>query len=301
MSDRASRITALRYDYLEQAKVPVAKCNLCGGERFVVVAHTDRYGFDAAAHCCSRCGLAFLNPVMTPPAYGDFYAHVYRPLVSAYHGRPIDAQTIKVEQKQYAEERADFLTPFLSALDSGQFLDIGGSTGVVAAFLVERFRLRATILDPAPLELAEAQAIGLETIAGFIEEYDPGERRFDFVGMFQTVDHLLDIRVALRIVRGLLVPHGLFYADIVDWRAAYLRNGSVEQAIKIDHPYYLTEATFESYLLRGGFEVLRKDYARDHLHIGYLSAAAEAQPRALPSASWVSGQFAEIRAVQNRV
>lgn len=296
---RSERITALGYRYGDQPKRAIANCNLCGVDRFVVIAHSDRYGYPAEASTCMTCGLSFLDPVMTPEAYARFYESVYRPLVSAYHGRTIDARTIQDEQRIYAEERAGFLAAFLQGREGASFLDVGGSTGIVAASLARRFGLRATVLDPAPLELAEATGLALETIPGFIEDYEPAGKRFDHVGMFQTVDHLLDVSRSLRVIRELISAKGYFYADIVDFRAAYLRNRSIEGAIKIDHPYYLTEPTFEAFLAQTGFEVIRKDYARDHLHIGYLCVPASPLPDRLPPGTWLFEQLREIRAVQN--
>ena len=95
---RRQRIGAVAFDYATQSVQPVAECNLCGGERFVVLAHRDRYGYSAQAPACRQCGLVFLNPVMTADAYREFYTRVYRPLVSAYHGRLIDAKTIQAER-----------------------------------------------------------------------------------------------------------------------------------------------------------------------------------------------------------
>ena len=51
---------------------------------------------------------------MTAAAYGRFYDGVYRPLVSAFHGRIIDARTIQAEQREYAADRAEFVRPFLA-------------------------------------------------------------------------------------------------------------------------------------------------------------------------------------------
>ena len=88
---------------------------------------------------CLRCGLVFLNPLMTSDAYAEFYADVYRPLVSAYHGRRIDAETIQDEQREYAAIRAELLAPHLEGRGAKALLDVGGSTGVVAHHLKERF------------------------------------------------------------------------------------------------------------------------------------------------------------------
>ena len=268
---RRDRIAALDFDYAAQERVRVERCNLCGGSAFTVLTHRDRYGYPASASACNRCGLIFLDPVMTARAYGRFYAGTYRPLVSAYHGRLIDAQTIQDEQREYAVERGELLGRYLEPGRHRTLLDIGGSTGVVAQAFVRRFGVAATVIDPAPLEAAAARALGLETIHGLVEEVDLGERRFDVVIICQTVDHLLDVAGTLRRSRELLSDDGLLFVDIVDFRAAYLRNWSVEEAIKIDHPYYFTESTIAAYVRRAGFEVLRADYAADHLHVSYVA------------------------------
>jgi hypothetical protein len=178
-------------------------------------------------------------------------------------------------------------------------LDIGGSTGVVAHHFAGEFELEGTLIDPAPLEVEEARRLGLETVTGLVEEYDFGSRRFDMVLICQTVDHLLDVGSVLRRVRSLLADHGLFFIDIVDFRAAYLRNWSVEDAVKIDHPYYLTQETMTAYLRQSGFDILRSDYAADHLHVSYLCRRGVADPAARPSPDSVSDLFREIRFVQN--
>jgi SAM-dependent methyltransferase len=298
-ASRTERIAALGFDYAAQPKKAVERCNLCGGRQLVGLTHRDRYGFPASSSCCAGCGLVFLDPVMTADAYGAFYAGTYRPLVSAFHGRLIDAMTIQDEQQEYALERGDLLAPFVEGRGYGTLLDIGGSTGVVAQAFAERFTLRGTVVDPAPLETVRAQALGLETIEGLIERVDLGARRFDVVALCQTVDHLLDVGGTLRRVRELISPQGLVFVDIVDFRAGYLRNWSVEAAIKIDHPYYLTEATMAAYLRRAGFEVLHSDFAADHLHVSYVASPAAPDANAVPSADSVATLLREIRFVQN--
>ena len=299
VDDRRSRIAALGFDYRAQPKTRASECNLCGGRTFVTLTHRDRYGYDAEAAGCRRCGLVFLNPVMSAEAYGRFYASTYRPLVSAFHGRLIDAVTIQDEQRQYAGERLAFVEPHVDAVPGGTLLDIGGSTGVVAHAFAQRLGLRATVIDPSPLEAAQAARLGIETITGLVESVDLSARRFDVVIVCQTVDHLLDISGTLRRVRALLRPTGRLFIDIVDFRAAYLRNWSVEDAVKIDHPYYLTEATMSAYLERCGFEVLAVDYAADHLHVGYVCRQGAGAADAVPEPAAVDRLWREIRFVQN--
>ena len=298
LDDRQTRINALGYDYAGQPKDAVTACNLCGGVEFVILSHRDRYGYPAEAHVCGRCGLVFLNPRMTARAYGRFYDGIYRPLVSAFHGRLIDAHTIQAEQHAYAVERAAFLHPFAAHAGAGTLIDIGGSTGVVASHFARAFGWSGTVIDPAPLEVEQARRLGLEAITGFVEEHDFGTRRFDVAIICQTVDHLLDVAGTLARVRSLLADDGLLFIDIVDFRAAYLRTWSVEDAVKIDHPYYLTDPTMRAYLGRAGFSILRSDFAADHLHVSYVCRPV-APADALPAPESVSALLGEVRFVQN--
>ncbi len=294
-SQRQQRIEDLGYDYIGRAKAGVEACNLCGSSEFVTIAHRDRYGFPQRADACVRCGLVFLNPLMTPAEYREFYSRTYRPLLSAYYGRRVNAETIQQEQSDYADHLASVLEPHAP---KGRHLDVGGSTGVVARRLADRFGLESTVLDPSPDELRHAKELGLETIAGLLEDVDPGTG-YDLISVCQTVDHLLDVASAMVRLRRLMTDSTLLFIDIVDFRAGYLRNWSIEETIKIDHPYYLTESTIEAYLVRFGYRVLDKDYAPDHLHVGYVCRAAAAVPDAKPSVEDVRLLLREIRTVQN--
>lgn len=296
---RQHRIDRLGFDYLSQPKRTISSCNLCGNQTFIVLTHRDRYRYPAQAYGCKRCGLVFLNPVMTEVAYEFFYTKIYRPLVSAYHGRLIDAKTIQAEQRVYGVERAEFLKDFIESRQSRTLLDIGGSTGVVAHFFAQHFGLSATVLDPAPLEIEQAQQLGLRTITALLEDYEPKNQKFDLIIFCQTVDHLLDMTSAMNKARTLLNEGGLLFLDIVDFRAAYFRNNSIEEGVKVDHPYYFTEETVTAYLIRSGFQILRTDYAADHLHIGFVCQAAEPEPEYLPPENFVEALWREVRMVQN--
>lgn len=296
---RAGRIAGLAYDFDSRPKRRIERCELCGSSQFAFLNTHDRYGYKSPASSCMTCSLTVLNPVMTGEAYGEFYANVYRPLVSAYHGRLIDAETIQGEQRDYARALGDLLEPDFQKREMRTLLDIGGSTGVVAIDLAERYALKATVLDPAADELDWAGKFGVETISGFVEDYEPGDRRFDLIVLCQTVDHLADVSGTLAKIAKLLSPTGLFFVDIVDFRAAYLRNKGPSGAIKIDHPYYLTELTMEVMLANAGFRIEKKSFAADGLHIGYVCSGGAPTGSARPDPEEVKGYFRELRLVQN--
>jgi len=298
-SERASRIASIDYDYGARHKERVDACNLCGGDAYVGIAHRDRYGFETATVACLRCGLVFLDPRLDADGYDHFYTAVYRRLVSAYHGRRIDAETVEDEQAAYAETLVRLLEPYVAGRPPLRILDVGGSTGVISHVVCRTFGGTATVIDPAPAEVARARARGIEAAVGTMESYDHGGPPFSMVLVCQTIDHLLDVAAVLAKARTLVADDGLLFVDIVDFRAAYLRGWSLEEAIKIDHPYYLTEPTAEAYLARAGFRIVRKEYTSDHLHVAYLCSPSEPSVEELPPHTSVRELLREVRLVQN--
>ncbi|HXH88073.1 MAG TPA: class I SAM-dependent methyltransferase, partial [Gaiellaceae bacterium] len=222
---------------------------------------------------CATCGLGFLSPRLTAAEYAEFYAAVYRPLVSAYHGREINAETVQEEQRVYARELVEFLRTALPDAPA-TVLDVGGSTGIVAGAVRDAFGSAATILDPAPDELAHAAAAGMETVAGFAEEAELGDRTFDLVLLCQTIDHLLDIASTLRSIRAWVAPGGSVFVDVLDVEFMALRRGSIEGAVKIDHPFSLTRETALAFFQQAGLSPTAERLSDDG-HLGFLLAPAE--------------------------
>lgn len=272
-AERQARIDGLGYAYDEHELELVTECNLCGSTHHVEVSRVDRYGYPAVFRMCAHCGLGFLSPRLSAEDYGTFYESVYRPLVSAYHGRLIDATTVQDEQREYAGELVEFLRAHLDR-NPADLLDLGGSTGVVAEAVRRAFGSAATVLDPAPDELAVAANLGMETIEGFAETFDSGGRRWELILLCQTIDHLLDARGTLAAMRNLVSDGGRAFVDVLDVEFMARRRGSIEGAVKIDHPYYLTRETALAYFTQAGFGVVAERMSHDG-HWGFLLEPTE--------------------------
>jgi hypothetical protein len=267
---REGRIAALGWTPDLAPVEEVGRCNLCAGARLVAISQVDRYGFDQPAVVCAGCGLGFLSPRLTEAAYADFYQATYRPLVSAYHGRTIDALTVQDDQREYATELVAFLRAALPAVPA-TILDVGGSTGVVAGAVRDALGGMPTVLDPAAGELAVAAEAGMETIEGFAEDLDAGGRRWDLVLLCQTIDHLIDVHGTLEALRAATAPAGHAFIDILDLAYALEAQGTIERVVKVDHPYYLTRATAEGFFSTTGFQVVAERLSHDG-HWGFLLA-----------------------------
>jgi 2-polyprenyl-3-methyl-5-hydroxy-6-metoxy-1,4-benzoquinol methylase len=297
--DRQERIAELNFDYDAQEKEYLSHCNVCGSEKLTQLTHTDRYGYNAGVTACSSCSTTFLNPRMTAERYTDFYISQYRPLVSAYHGRLIDAVTVQVDQKDYTKKLVDTLKPFIDKKNYKTLLDVGGSTGIVALGLMEVYGLKTTLIDPAPDEVKEAKQLGIESVTAFVEEWDPQGKKYDIVGMFQTIDHLLDAKGTFDKLRTVIEDDGLLVVDIVDFRTAFLRHWNINEGTKIDHPYYFTEISADTLFVKTGFEPIQKIVSEDRLHVLYVCRPTAPNPVYLPEQHDVKEYLKEVRFVQS--
>ena len=291
---RRERIDAIKFSLDDQEKTTHSKCNLCGSNSFILLSRNDRYGFRNSAYGCRRCGLVFLNPVMTKQAYTDFYRDTYRPLVSAFHGKEISEKTLHNEQKVYGSALASLMQPYVQIDSHHNLLDIGGSIGLVAEELCTKFTLNGFVLDPAPRELEQAKSRGLQTLLGTLDDIDiESSNKFDIILLCQTIDHCVDISRDLSRIRELLNDGGIFYVDIIDLKYIYLRENSFIEAIKPDHPYYLTELTIEAYLKKVGFRILLTEYAEHR--VGYICEKSSMSSNYVSDADSVRQLFHGIR------
>ena len=117
LEDRSARIAAVGYDYAaHETRAGRRRATSAARADTVEVSRRDRYGYPASLRVCAplraRLPLAAAD---APPSTARFYEDVYRPLVTAYHGRRIDAETVQDEQRAYAAELVEFLRDALPA------------------------------------------------------------------------------------------------------------------------------------------------------------------------------------------
>lgn len=266
--------TALAFPYAELATEQHDRCELCHAVDWTAIAHEDRAGFPAQSVMCRRCGLCWITPRLSAEAYAAFYkSGLYREIVAQITGKPQDRAYLRQAQQFYAEGVEGVLAHWLDDGRPRTLLDVGGSTGVVAAHLAGRFGMEATVVDPCTDELAEAAAAGCATEQGIVEAWYPGGRTWDVIGIFQSFDHFLEPAAVLSKLRGCLAHGGLFIVDIVDLRMLLLDFKRVERAVKIDHPFAYTEHTMASMLIQAGFQIVARADCRQYRKVFFVCQA----------------------------
>ena len=211
------------------------------------------------------------------------YDNVYRPLVSAYLGRDINAVSIKEEQKQYARKIIQSFYGQFTIDDNLSFIDIGGSTGTIGQVFKDEFNINdITILDPIDEELNEARKLGFKSISGLLETWDnPDNLKYDIVFCGRTIDHFKDIKLSLQKLKSLLKSNGVLLIDIIDLSMIWQRREIIESSFKIDHCQYLNNMNAVEILGFCGLEVIFSEIASHPERVTYICKSTN--PKSLPS------------------
>jgi len=281
---------ALKEKWLRQGfPVEDVACPVCQQLPRVTIAHEDRYGIPCKIRLCHECGLLYLSPRPTRGAYEIFYEDFYRPLVSSYWKMEINKDSIRKEQAQYGCYILDQLpmTPKWPKI-----LDAGGSTGEVATVLSDMLDGDATVLDPCVEELCEAQH---KTICSNIEDAELPQDHYDLIVCARTIDHMLDPKKGLEVLRDALKPGGILYVDFVDIEYIMQTEGASE-AFHLDHPCNFD--CFSAYFLLGkvGLSVLQEVIMPTRINVGFV--CTKPKPRGV--SQWGGKDWGWIRALQAR-
>lgn len=274
-------------------------CNVCGSKQNVIISSRDRYGFPARSAMCLNCGLIYVVDRFTLKGYSEFYGQgIYRALISCLKGKKQTIQRIQAAQVNYAARLIGAMQGYISSQKGGRLLDIGGSTGLVAREFVNCYDFIATVLDPAPDEIAAAKVLGLDAVVGSIEDWNTQER-FDLILLCRTIEHLFDLRGALSKIRNLLYHDGLFYCDIADFTEICRREGPPEATTKIDHCYWLCQETAPGLFRSLGFEIVSMHITLPPDQVGFLLRPC--QPAALHPVSmdWIQCQVRRFREIES--
>lgn len=163
---------------------------------------------------CRRCELLYLNPRPSPAEMADYYPDDYGPYKRAIADEPWALmrwmRSRNIRRRRRAAERHAPRVP-------GRLLDVGCSTGI---FLGE---MQAAGWKGTGLEVNESaatyarQRLGLEVVAGTLEEAALPAGTFDLITLWDVLEHIYDPLVALRQAYALLRPGGIVVATVPNY------------------------------------------------------------------------------------
>lgn len=228
-------------------------CNLCGGSEISVLTNRSRSGKPLRIVICTRCGLAWANPLPYNPR--DFYKDNYR---LKYKGSHIPKPKHIFRAGNVAVSRYSKIEHLLSK--PMNVLDVGSGGGEFA-YLLKVLGHNVKGLEPnegyAEYSIRE---YGLDVEVGFIQDIKCKEESFDLITMWHVLEHTEDPHKVLLKLRTLLKPQGFLVIEVPNVEATCQ---SPKSTFHEAHIFYFNLATLQKLVEKSGFATITHHVSDD--------------------------------------
>ncbi len=233
-------------------------CPACSCERAFLIAEKERYGLPQRTGVCHDCGLVFTLDPLDEESSVWFYRDQYRKL---YEGTVSDGILRKQEMDRLFEERN-----FLEALakDVPGIRDLGENSLVVeigagAGWNLQAFHQRGIPVlgcDPDPVLVEEGIRRGICMQPGSAEDLLKQRVRADWVLLNHVLEHVIDPRAFLQVVRGILKPGGHLFVGVPGLRALFWGEWGADlpHALQNAHVFLFELETLSRFTMSAGFK-----------------------------------------------
>lgn len=258
----------------KRGPLSVARCVSCGSDRMhlrypatttgdVPVEEfrctTSALGIHDDILECPRCGLLSSQPPLRPDEIVARYEEV------------VDEEYLAEEEERrelfgWVSERMDgYYVP------GRRLLEIGANVGLFLAVAAER-GWEAWGIEPSAWAVEQGrERFGVDLRQGAIETLDVEPCSVDALVMLDVLEHLADPAEALRRLRPMMAPQGLFALATVNVEGLHgrLRGGDWPWFIR-SHLHYFRPTTLTKMLSDAGFEAVEWSVVPRSFHMSYL-------------------------------
>ena len=198
-------------DWMESGEVQFEEypCE-CGCEygQLVTIAEKDRYGIAVSTKICPKCGMIMTNPRMTQKDYDKFYDTLYRQL---YVGRSIAGEVYYERQRKRGKDILAYLQEHINVDGISSILEIGCSSGGIVSVFKEYGIKKCKGIDLGSEYVQYGRKKGLDLEIGSSAKLAARKEKYDLIILNHVLEHFLDIRKELLVIKELLTDEGMVY------------------------------------------------------------------------------------------
>ncbi|MES1186009.1 MAG: class I SAM-dependent methyltransferase [Myxococcales bacterium] len=237
-------------------------CPLCGESAGIVVGEKGRFGMAVRNVCCQTCATVYVSPRPTAEAMAEYYRSTYREHYGDVGYADANGKRLRPGSPGYEDallrwhrQQADNALSLTPMVEGARVLEIGCRQGKTLDLLRERANIVPFGIEPGEAEAEQARQAGIDCFTGALEDFEPGERRFDHVQWFHVLEHVQDPLAALLKLRSLLAPGGTLLIEVPN---VYQPYGLLEENFFQNvHLVSYSPNTLAALLRRAGFEITR--------------------------------------------
>lgn len=257
-------------------------CVVCGADEPISVGSKGRFGMDVKSVACTRCGLVYTTPRPTIEDMGRYYATSYRVHYGSVGALRADGSRITPESPDWEEytdgryhQQAELVAPLVRP--GAKVLEMGCRYGRTLSLLAEKHGILPYGIEPGEADSEKARQAGVDCFTGTVENFDPGETRFDLIQSFHVLEHVHDPLEVLLRLRSWLAPGGKLLVEVPNVHQPYgLLEGNFFQNV---HLFNFGPHTLSVLFKRAGLGNLR---VIDDSTLFVLGEATGANADALP-------------------
>lgn len=229
-------------------------CDLCGGQRFELIALRDRRGEPLDTAICKRCGLVRHRNLPSEDELRAYYEEHYR---REYKGVYEPAAKHVLRAYRSATAVADSLREWLRP--GMKVFEVGAGMGMTVRVVADRGFDASGIEPNRGYQRFAQQRLGVNVSHGTLEDCAQAEA-FDLVLLLHVIEHLPSPRRAFERIAKLLKPGGLLLVRCPNIGGSFaMRNKLFHRA----HVHNFTPATVIALGGRCGFELAHQFAADD--------------------------------------
>jgi 2-polyprenyl-3-methyl-5-hydroxy-6-metoxy-1,4-benzoquinol methylase len=245
----------------EATEVPL--CPVCGiSSSGLEVGTRGRFNLPVRNIACDQCALVYQSPRPSREDMAEYYSLGYRehygqvayPIKGGGYAKPGSVEYVEALQTWH-QVQAEKACALGETAAGDQVLEVGCRDGRTLMVMKESMGVEVFGIEPGVAEAEQATQAGVSCFVGSIEEYDPGEQRFDQIQAFHVLEHLHDPLSALVRLRSWLKPGGRLVLEVPNVYQPYglLQENFFQNA----HLTNFSESTLRVLLARAGYSALR--------------------------------------------
>lgn len=217
-------------------------------------------GYDVVV--CRQCGFSFASNIPQQEAFDNYYKELSKYEYQERGGRESLYDLKRFENisntihRQLLKQKNSF---------SSRILDIGCSTGRLLKLLKDKGYTHVFGLDPSPVCARLAKK--LYDIDVFIDSLFTfkTEVKFDVIILIGVLEHIKDLRLAIKNIQNLLSSNGLVYLEVPDATRFCFYEDAPFQQFSIEHINFFSPQSLDNFMNRNNFELIRYEQVeREH-------------------------------------
>ncbi len=232
-------------------------CPICGGGRKSVFFRQMFSGPDSASFLsgydvavCDDCGFGFADRIPMQVEFDQYYRD------SSKYENDNRAGEASPEDLDRFRKIADLVERFLPSRQA-RILEIGCSTGGLLAVLRGDGFPNVEGIDPAPACASAAGRLhGIRVRTGSLADLPVAAERFDMVILVGVLEHVVELRRTMEMIRELCAPSGQVYVEVPDALHFADCMDAPYQQFSTEHVAYFSDRSLRNLAEGTGFRTL---------------------------------------------